>query len=97
MNIDFRKHCPVCGFAQKQLSCADTKVGVGFRNANFEEISKSDDPDHILPILQSKMTRCVLPDMTGIDKDNLKQAREHLHCICRVIFKKNTTADSATL
>jgi hypothetical protein len=88
MKIDFRKPCPVCGFAPKQLACDGTKVGVGFRNANFEEISKPDDSNNILPTLHRRMTRCFLPDGPGTNKDKLKQASEHLHYISRVILNE---------
>ena len=35
-------------------------IGVGFRNAEFEEISKPDIPESVLPTIQRWMNRCFL-------------------------------------
>ena len=68
MNIDFRTPCDSCGFEPKRRCCDGTKIGVGFRNAKFKEISKPDKPEPVLPTIHRRMDRCFLKNIKGIDK-----------------------------
>ncbi|CAC5425017.1 unnamed protein product [Mytilus coruscus] len=87
MKIDFRKPCPICKFRPKQLACDGTKVGIGFRHASFDEISKPDNPDIILPTLHRRMARCFLFDRVG-DKEQLNTARHHLNYLAKLNLDK---------
>ena len=84
MKIDPRQPCPVCKFNPQQLACDGTKIGVGFRNINFQEISQPDDEVNIKPTIHRRMTRCLLAQMPDVEAALIKEAREHLHYISRL-------------
>ena len=93
MKINFRKPCPVCKHTPKQLACDGTKIGVGFRHASFDEISKPDDPGTVLPTLHCRMTRCFLTDRNDVDKYNLTIAKEHLNYIAKSTLNEIPVVD----
>ena len=84
MKLEFRQTCPVCKFNPKQLACDGTKVGVGFRNIKFQEISQPDDEVNIKPTIHRRMTRCFLAQRPDVETALIKEAREHLHYISRL-------------
>ena len=84
MKIDFRIPCDVCKFEPKRLCCDGTKVGVGFRNANFEEINKFSNGNTINETLHRRMDRCFLKNMNGLEKKAMIQNRLTLDYLAKL-------------
>ncbi|XP_052258313.1 uncharacterized protein LOC127863007 isoform X8 [Dreissena polymorpha] len=83
MKIDFRIPCGVCGYGPKRLCCDGTKVGVGFRNSNYEEITETNQALGINNTLHRRMDRCFLKNLNGIDKQEMINLRTTLDYIAR--------------
>ncbi|KAL4240007.1 hypothetical protein ACF0H5_000802 [Mactra antiquata] len=83
MKINFIVPCDVCGFQPKRLCCDGTRVGVGFRNANFEEVSKPDDDENVQQTLHRRLDRCFLTNMNGVNKQEMIRNRYTLNYLAR--------------
>ncbi|CAC5425023.1 unnamed protein product [Mytilus coruscus] len=59
-------------------NCTDLHLCPPHLTCFFDEISKPDNPDIILPTLHRRMARCFLFDRVG-DKEQLNTARHHLN------------------
>ena len=93
MKIDFRRPCDICGFEPKRLCCDGTNVGIGLRNANFEEISTFEPNTQPLNTLHRRMDRCFLKNMDEIEKHQMIQNRETLDYLAKREIKRNGTEE----
>ena len=85
MKKDFRKPCQSCKFNPKQLACDGTKVGIGLRIVNFEEISKP-DTGNIIPTLHRRLDRCFISN--SIPNVNSNEIRAHLYYLGKKSLNK---------
>ena len=93
MKKDFRKPCPGCKYSPKQLACDGTKVGIGLRNVNFEEISKPDNCD-MLPTLHRRIDRCFISnDSPNV---NSNEIRAHLYYLGKKVLNELSESELQT-
>ena len=97
LKIDFRKPCPVCQFEPKQLACDGTKVGIGFRHANFTDISKPDNENLIEPTIHRRLDRCFLSnDLSPLTNRNMNECRSHLNYLSKKALNELTDSEILT-